>query len=110
MEGVKGKIACLFWVMALLLSFASLGSAEMTAMSLQERVRRSDAVVVGEILESRDILKWTEAGIEVWQATCRVDRYITAQIDDPNVEEGKKVSIILEFGKFYALNLNFTIC
>ncbi len=88
----------------LLLLFASLSFAEMTAMSLQERMRQSDAVVVGTIQEVHQ----TDASVggqfplpaEHWMATCRVERYIKAKIHDPNVEEGKMVRLIrIAFGQ-----------
>ncbi len=81
------------------LSFASLSSAEMAGMSLQERVRQSDAVVVGTIEEVRQ----TDAGVAGqfpppvthWLATCRVERYIIGpKIHNPAVEEAKAVHFI----------------
>ncbi|MBI5149612.1 MAG: hypothetical protein HZA28_02415 [Candidatus Omnitrophica bacterium] len=84
---------------ASLLLFASLSSAEMTAMSLQERMRQSNVVVVGTIEEVHQ----TDAGVggqfpppvTHWLATCRVDRYIIGpKIHNPDVEEAKAVSLI----------------
>ena len=77
-----------------LLALESLISAEMTVMSLQERMSQSDVVVIGEILESRDTGNRDKIGVEYWLATCHVERYIKAKIHNPDVEEGKKVSII----------------
>ncbi len=81
------------------LSFAFSSSAEMTVMSLQERMRQSDAVVVGTIEEVRQ----ADAGVEGqfsppithWLATCRVERYIIGpKIHNPAVEEAKAVKLI----------------
>src|SRR3989338_1649814 len=81
------------------LSFASLSFAEMTGMSFYERLRQSDAVVVGTIEE----IHQTDAGVggqfpppvTHWLATCRVERYIIGpKIHNPAVEEAKAVSLI----------------
>lgn len=81
------------------LSCPARSSAEMTVMSLQDRMRQSDAVVVGTIEEVHQ----TDAGVggqlpapvEHWTATCRVERYIMGpKIHNPAVEEGKAVSLI----------------
>lgn len=82
-----------------LLVLESLSSAEMTGMSFQERVRQSDAVVVGTIEEVHP----TDAGVggqspppvTHWLATCRVERYIIGpKIHNPAVEEAKAVRLI----------------
>lgn len=85
-------------VMVLFL-FDFVSFAEMTAMILQERIRQSDAVVVGTIEEVHQ----ADAGVagqfplpvEHWRATCRVERYIIGpKIHNPNMEEAKAVSLI----------------
>ena len=78
----------------ILVVFTSIGFAEMTAMSLQELQKESDAVVVGEILEPQNVEIKNTDGVEVWGTTCHVERYIYAKIHNPNVEEGKRSSII----------------
>ncbi len=78
----------------LVASFRSPASAEMTVMSLQERMRQSDAVVVGTVAELRKTSEDQSPGIEHWLAACHVDRYIKVKIHNPHIEEGKKVSII----------------
>ena len=55
-----------------LLALESLTSAEMTVMSLQERMRRSDVVAIGDILESRNTGVIEETGVERWMAICRL--------------------------------------
>lgn len=89
------KLKTMVLAMASLLSLGTSTSAEMTVMSLQERMRQSDTVVLGEVLESRNTGKETESGVERWLATCRVERYIIGpKIHDTTVEEGKAVSLI----------------
>ncbi|OGX39024.1 MAG: hypothetical protein A3D87_02110 [Omnitrophica WOR_2 bacterium RIFCSPHIGHO2_02_FULL_50_17] len=83
---------------AFLLFFHSLSSAEMTGMSLQERMRQSDAVVVGTVQE----LHQADAGVggqfpppvSHWLATCRVERYITHKIHNAEAEDLKRVNTI----------------
>lgn len=86
-------------VTAALLCLGSSSFAEMTVMSLQERMRQADTIVIGEIQEVHQ----TDAGAggqpplptEHWLAACRVERYIIGpKIHNPNVEEGKAVSLI----------------
>ncbi len=93
------RILKLFVLATFLLLFTYMGSAEMTVMSLQERMSQSDAVVIGTIEEVHQ----TDAGaggqlpppVEHWLATCRVERYIMGpKIHNPAAEEGKAVSLI----------------
>ena len=64
-------------------------------MSLQERMRQSDAVVIGAIQEIRKTQVSENDGTEYWWATCRVERYIIGpKIHNPAVEEGKAVGLI----------------
>lgn len=80
---------------ASLLCFYSLNFAEMTAMSLQERVKQSDAVVVGTIEEVHQTDVAIGGNITHWLAACRVERCIIGpKIHNPNVEEAKAVSLI----------------
>ncbi len=55
---------------ASLLLFASLSFAEMTVMSLQERMRQADAVVLG-VIEAVQMTGKEERGTEHWMADCR---------------------------------------
>ena len=59
-----------------LLALESLTSAEMTEMSLQERMRRSDVVAIGEILESHNTGRETETGVEHWVAIYRLKQIL----------------------------------
>lgn len=77
----------------------SVSSAEMTVMSLQERMSQSDAVVIGTIEEVHQIDDGAggqlPAPVEHWLATCRVERYIIGpKIHNPATEEEKAVSLI----------------
>lgn len=89
-----GSLKSFVTAVVFLLALESLISAEMTVMSLQERMMQSDAVVVGEIIESRNTGKETEMGTEHWLATCRVERYITNKTHDPETEVLKRVNTI----------------
>lgn len=69
-----GKV--LIVLMAALALMNSICVAEMTAMSLQERLRQSDQVIVGEILKSYDTGVIKRLGVENWVAECRIKQTI----------------------------------
>lgn len=81
-------------LIAVLALMDSICAAEMTAMSLQERLRQSDLVIVGEILKSENTGIVKEEGVENWLAECKVKRYIKQKIHNYNFEEAKSISII----------------
>jgi hypothetical protein len=96
--GLKMSLKISFVAMTLsLLSFVFLSSAEMTGMSLQERMRQSDAVVIGEVLDAQKT-SIEKDGTEYWLATCQVERYLIGpkmyDIYNPSVGEAKGLSVI----------------
>lgn len=75
--------------MGVVLLFVPSLCAEITAMSLQERMRQSDIIVLGQVTESH-MAAVDESGFEGWQATCRVEKYIKAMHGNPGQEKAKK--------------------
>lgn len=79
---------------ALWLCCCFLSYADLAEISLQERVKRSDAVIIGTIQETAKVSTEPD-GTEYWNAICHVERYIIGpKIHDPALEEAKAISLI----------------
>lgn len=88
------------------------GSTEMTAMSLQERVRRADVILVCHITKSYDTGVIKEAGVQRWRAKCQVKQLLKGRLKEKTIQIGFiQVPLMLpspqalENGKTYLLFL-----